>query len=47
MNKLTKTLIELAIALTLLLAIYFFVTYNKREYGKLQSSGDGVYENLR
>jgi hypothetical protein len=47
MNKLTKTLTQIATVLTLFLVFYFFYTYNYKDDRKLQSSGDGVYENTR
>ena len=47
MIKLKKTLYQIATALTLFLVIYYIFTYDNRDYGNLQSSGDGVYENMR
>ena len=47
MNKLTKTMYTIATLLTLFLVFYFFYTYNYEDDRKLQSSGDGVYENMR
>ena len=47
MNKLAKRLIEVALALSLFSVIYFFTTYNYKDDKKLQSNGDGVYENVR
>ena len=47
MNKLAKTLTQIATLLVLFLVFYFFYTYNYEDDRKLQSSGVGVYENLR
>ena len=46
-KKVINKLTQIATLLTLFLIAYYVFTYDNKDYGELQSSGDGVYENMR